>query len=175
MTTPFPQLDAEQEGAAGVLARYEPGLGQGTKREIAEEACRLLTQVSQVREELIYPACVGKAPAPLLNAFIIEEDLIRVLVAEVMLSHPSDLLFDGLIAALKDAVRRRWTAEESPGGLWSWILPGDFSRDLDIRVGERLRELDADGRNGEWTPLLPYALETLRSSVPPGATRWTDL
>lgn len=112
---------------------------------------------------------------PLLDAFVIEGDLIRVLVAEVMLSHPSDLLYDGVVATLKATVRRRWTAEESPGGLWSWVPPGPFRRDLDIRLGERLRALDAAGQNGDWTPLMPYGLESLRTSVPPGATRWTDL
>lgn len=175
MTTPFPQLDSEQEGAASLLARYDPGLGHAAKRQVAEEACRLLNQISQVREELIYPSCIGMAPSPLLDAFVIEGDLIRVLVAEVMLSHPSDLLYDGVVATLKATVRRRWTAEESPRGLWSWVAPGPFRRDLNIRLGERLRALDAASRNGDWTLLLPCGLESLRPSVPPGATRWTDL
>lgn len=147
MTTPFPQLDSEQEGAASLLARYDPGLGHAVKRQVAEEACRLLNQISQVREELIYPSCIGMAPSPLLVAAVIEGDLIRVLVAEVMLSHPSDLLYDGGVATLKATVRRRWTAEESPRGLWSLVAPGPFRRDLDIRLGERLRALDAASRN----------------------------
>ena len=29
-------------------------------------------------------------------------------------------------------------------------------------------------RSGDWIPLMPLGLETLRTSVSPGATRWTD-
>jgi hypothetical protein len=46
---------------------------------------------------------------------------------------------------------------------------------IDVAIGERLRDLDLASRSGDWTPLLPTSLETVRPSVPPGATRWTDL
>lgn len=173
--TPFPQLDAEQEGLAATLATYDPALDHPTKRRLAEEACRVLTLISQVREEFVYPSCVDRAAAAELDAFVIEGDLMRVLVAEIMASRPSDLLYDGLLAALKAAVRRRWSEEEAPGGLWSGLVDDPSMRALDIEIGARLNELDAASRTGDWTPLLPLGLETLRSSLPPSATRWTDL
>lgn len=173
--TPFPQLDAEQESLAATLASYDPALDQPAKRRLAEEACRVLTLISQVREELVYPRCVNRAPTPQLDAFVIEGDLMRILIAEIMASRPSDLLYDGLLAALKAAVRRRWADEEAPGGLWSDLMGDPSIRAVDIEIGARLNDLDAASRNGDWTPLLPLGLETLRSSLPPGATRWTDL
>jgi CRISPR/Cas system-associated protein Csm6 len=173
--TPFPQLDAEQEAMAAVLSGCRPEMAPAEKSRLAEEACRILTQIAQVREEIVYPTCVGKAPAQLLDAFVIEEDLIRVLVAEIIQSGPSGLLYDGLIQALKDAVRRRWSEEEGPGGLWSWVSASPGLETTDLAIGDRLRELDQASRSGDWLPLMPLGLETLRTSVPPGATRWTDL
>lgn len=173
--TPFPHLDAEQEAMAAVLSECLPETPPREKGRLGEEACRILTQIAQVREEIVYPACVGKAPARLLDAFVIEEDIIRVLIAEIIQSGPSGQLYDGLIQALKDAVRRRWSGEEGAGGLWSWISASPGLEATDLAIGDRLRELDQASRSGDWIPLMPIGLETLRTSVPPGATRWTDL
>ncbi len=81
-----------------------------------------------MREEIVYPVCVGKAPAILLDAFVIEEDLIRILVAEIIQSKPSGLLYDGLIQALKDAVRRR-RSEARTGRAVELIIGGAGSGD----------------------------------------------
>lgn len=171
MTHPFPQLDAEQQGATSLLARWNAQLQPSEKRRIAEEACRILNQISQVREELIYPWCVGEVPPSQLDALVIEGDLIRVLVAEVMASDPTDLLYDGMMLTLREAVHRRWREEESAEGLWIRIIGKPFVRDLDVRLGQRLRELDQASLGGAWTPLAPVGLETLRDSVWPGSVR----
>lgn len=172
--TPFPQLSAEQAELADVLGQWRPELAADAKGRVGQDVCRRLTCITQVREEIVYPACVGRAPARMLDAFTIEEDWIRVLVAEIVESGPRGLLYGGLIDALKEAVARRWAAEERPGGLWSHVSGADLER-IDVAIGERLRDLDLASRSGDWTPLLPTSLETVRPSVPPGATRWTDL
>ena len=124
--TPFPQFDSEGDGRGALRApARDLAGGKGPPRR---GACRSLTQIAQVREEIVYPVCVGKAPAILLDAFVIEEDLIRILVAEIIQSKPSVLLYDGLIQALKDAVRRR-RSEARTGRAVELIIGGAGSGD----------------------------------------------
>ncbi len=172
--TPFPHLDAEQQAAAAALAEYDVGQPPALKARSAREACRLLTHVSQVREEVVAPFCVGRAPHRELDARVVEDDLIRVLIGEIMVTGPGNLLHDAVVGALKTAVRRRWASEAAPGGLWSWLAGDPDLRRIDLAIGERLGELDARSRAGDWAPLAPSGLESLRDSVPPGAVRWRD-
>lgn len=168
--TPFPELDKAQERFSRLIKSYATDLDDDARALIAVKACRTLTQILQVREEIVHPFCVNRAPSPLIDAFIIEDDLMRVLIGEIVAGHPSDLLYDGLVAVLAQAVRRRWSAEASAGGLWSRIPKPPAH--LELSLEDRLRELEADE---DWSPLMPVGLETLRSSVPAGATRWVDL
>lgn len=167
---PFPHLQMEQDNLIELCSQYWPGLGPIAKAAHAQEICRLATVISQVREEIIHPWLVDHLSAHEQYVAVVELDLVRVLIHELTASRPEDQLYDALVAVVSDLLRRRFEAE---AGEWAG-LPPRICASADIRAGDRLRELDQDGRAEGWRPLQPVGLETLRSAVPPGAIPWSD-
>lgn len=167
----FPHLQLEQDSLLELCARYSADLAPTAKAALVEDICRLATLLGQTREEIIDPFLVDHLAAPVQQAAWIEMDLVRVLVHELREARPGELLYDALVAVLGDLLRRRFDAEREE---WAH-LSGAACAEVDIRAGHRLRALDLQSRAGDWSPLPPCGLETLRSSVPPGATRWSDL
>ena len=171
MTPAFPHLQLEQDGLLELCARYAAERAPSAKAALAEDICRLATLLGQAREEIIDPFLVDHLPAPVQHAAWVEMDLARVLVHELSEARPGELLFDALVAVLGDLLRRRFEAERAE---WAHLSPSACA-EADIRAGHRLRELDQQSRAAGWSPLPPCGLETLRNSVPPDATRWSDL
>ena len=88
-----------------------------------------------------------------------------MLVHELATSRPGELLYDALVAALSEMLRRRFAAETGPYGAWAALSPPDCA-EADERAAARLDELDRAGRIGGWIPLQPCGLETLRDLIP---------
>lgn len=170
---PFPHLHAIQDEAVERLSAYTRAAPAAERRLAASELCRLAVMIGQVRDEVVYPFCVGRTPAALLDASMIETDLSRVLVREIMEAAPGEVLFDGFVEVLGGRLRSQWLAEEC-GGLWDGLSDPDRCDEADVRIGERLADLDRDSLVEGWIPPEPACLETLRNSVPPGATPWSD-
>lgn len=172
---PFPHLQMEQYNLLELFSQYGEYLSNSEKVSHVREICRLATDVSQVRVEIVYPHCVGRAPQALIDQSMIEMDLARILIHEILQSHPSSFLYSSLVEVLSRLLTRRFEEEDGPEGLWAKAVEGAIdSRAADVAVGERLHALDKSGRHGECSPLMPFCLETLRDSVPPGATPWRD-
>lgn len=165
---PFPHLHIEQDHLLEWLPdAMEPG---GAATSAIQEICRAVTAISEVRIEIVYPRCVGHARPDLIDASMIDFDLMRVLVYELENTQPTAFLFPALIAALARLLRHRLAQEEASDGLWASALAGGLAPEsVDIDVGARLEQLS---RQSSWLPLQPLCLETLRSSVPPGAIRY---
>lgn len=171
---PFPHLQAAQEDLLALCGRSMAGLPLAARASHAEDLCRRATAVTQVREEVIHPWLVDRLPAAAHDLAVIEMDLVRVLVHELATSRPRDLMYEALVESLCRLMRYRFEAEGGPAGDWTGLSPDDC-READETAAARLRELDEAGRAGNWAPLQPYALETLRGAVPAGAIRWSDL
>ena len=132
------------------------------------EICRGVTAISEVRIEIVYPRCVGRARPDLVDASMIDFDLMRVLIYELENTQPTAFLYPALMTALARLLRHRLAQEEAPDGLWASALAGGLAPEsVDIEVGARLQTLSDQS---SWLPLQPFCLETQRSSVPPGAT-----
>lgn len=173
---PFPHLQMEQDNLIELFSQYGKYLSNSEKVSHVSEICRLTTNISQVRVEIVYPHCVGCAPQDLVDQSMIEMDLARVLIHEIIETSPSSFLYDGLVAVLSRILIRRFEDEETTNGIWAKAIVGGIdSTAVDVAIGERLHELDRICRPGNWNPLMPFCLETLRDSVPPGATRFRDL
>lgn len=168
---PFPQLQAAQDDLLALCGRSLEGRPLADRAGHADELCRRATVLTQVREEVVHPWLVDRLPAAVHDLAVIELDLVRVLVHELVASRPRDLMYDALVESLCRLLRRRFEAE---AGEWTTLSP-DACREVDERAAARLRELDEAGQGGHWTPLQPYALETLRSAIPAGAIPWFDL
>lgn len=171
---PFPHLQSEQDNLVELCAQYWSGLPPVAKAGHAAELCRLATAISQVREEVVQPWLVDWVEPEPFDRAIVELDLIRVLVHELMASRPREQLYDALVATLCQLIRRRFDAETGAHGEWSGLTPAACA-EADTRAASRFRELDRASRQGDWAPLQPSGLETLRSSVPPGAAPWSSL
>lgn len=154
-----------------LLTTYDSSSPDSIRSAQVIEICRIGTAVTQVRDEVIDPACVKLLDRKLHFEAMVELDLARVLIYELMNSGPSTLLYDSLVTVLYRLLERRFREEQSLDGLWSRLQNLDLTS-VDLCAGERLAELDRLGRQGEWTPLAPEGLETLRSSLPPGAASW---
>jgi len=166
----------EQDNLLELFSQYGDYLSNSEKVSHVSEICRLATNISQVREEIVYPYCVGHASQGLIDQSMIEMDLARVLIHEVLQTPASAFLYDGLVGVLSDLLARRFADDENANGLWASAVAGGLDRGAaDVAVGERLSELERTSRQGNWSPLMPFCLETLRDSVPPGATRFRDL
>ena len=172
--TPFPQLQAAQADLVALCGRSLEGCPLTERAGHADELCRRATAITQVREEVVHPWLVGRLPAAAHDLAVIELDLVRVLVHELVASRPRDLMYDALVESLCRLLRHRFEAEAGPAGEWTSLAPADC-RDIDETAAARLSELDRAGREGQWTPLQPYALETLRSAIPDGVIPWSDL
>jgi len=169
---PFPHLHVEQDSLLELLA---VACDQRVLADCSRigEICRLATDISQVRIEIVYPHCVGHARAGLIDASIIDLDLARVLIFELANTQTTAFLYPSLVRALDRLLRGRFAHEESPDGLWASALEGGLDPGpADIATGARLRAL---AEPADWVPLQPFALETLRSSVPYGAVPYRDL
>lgn len=171
MQQPFTHLQIEQEALMELLTTYDSSSPDSIRSAQVIEICRIGTAVTQVRDEVIDPACVKLLDRKLHFEAMVELDLARVLIYELMNSGPSTLLYDSLVTVLYRLLERRFREEQSLDGLWSRLQKLDLTS-VDLCAGERLAELDRLGRQGEWTPLAPEGLETLRSSLPPGAASW---
>lgn len=164
---PFPHLHIEQDHLLERLSDVmEPG-GASAMSGV-HEICRAVTEISEVRIEIVYPRCVGHARPDLIDSSMIDFDLMRVLVYELENTQSTAFLYPALMAALAQLLRHRLAQEEASDGLWASALAGGLDPgSVDIEIGARLQALS--GQSG-WLPLQPFCLETLRSSVPPGAT-----
>lgn len=170
----FPQLQAAQDDLLALCGRSLEGRPLADRAGHADELCRRATVLTQVREEVVHPWLVDRLPAAAHDLAVIEFDLVRVLVHELVASRPRDLMYDALVESLCRLLRRRFEAEVGPAGEWTTLAP-DACREVDDIAAARLRALDEAGQGGHWTPLQPYALESLRSAIPAGAILWSDL
>jgi hypothetical protein len=158
------QLQTEQDNLIELCSQYCGSFTPSAKVAHVREICRLVTLIGQVRDELVYPWVVHRIPEDAHDRAVVEFDLARVLVHELLASKPDDLLFDAQVEVLADLLRRRFDAEAYAEGPWAHV-PGDDLAALDVSIGERLRELDRASRSEGWRPLAPSGLETLRDSV----------
>ncbi len=166
---PLHSLSPEQTRLLDRLERCQASTCREAQAALADEACRLATRISRVREEIVHPACVPFVPWSLLSRAVIDWDLVRVLVAETLDASPGDLLFAALLDAAHRILSALFEDEDAHNGLWATVLAAGLDvRDLDDRVGDRLRELASAADEG-WLPAMPLALETVRSSVSPPA------
>ena len=172
---PFPDLHRMQDDLRELFSQYDPARPGGGKKAHAVELCRLVTLNSQVRDEVVYPWCAVRTSPELLQQSQIRMDLARVLVMELAHGRPTDLWYDQLVQVLGDDLERLWDREEPDAGLWSRTSDTRGLAGVNDRLGDRLTELDLAGRQTDWRPLEPAGLETLRNSVPPGATPYAAL
>lgn len=174
--TPFTHLQFEQDGLLEDLARYCRDPDTADAMGLVEAIARSATVLSQVRTELLLPHCVGRVPSALIDATVVDMDLVRVLVLELVHTQASCFMLPGLVAGLHRLLIGRFAGEEGAQGLWAEAIRGGLDADaLDVAVGQRLNQLEREARISIWRPLSPECLETLRDSVPPGAVRFDDL
>lgn len=160
-----------QDDLRALFSQYDPSLTAGGKTAHVTELCRLVTVISQAREDIVYPWCASRTPAPLFHDSMIRMDLARVLVAELVSGSPSGLWYDPLVQVLATDLEALWDGEESGTGLWASITSIADRAEVNTRLAERLEALDRSTRRTAWRPLEPTGLETLRDSLPPVA--WT--
>ena len=99
---------------------------------------------------------------------MIQWDLVRVLVLEILETDAHSWLQSGLTEALLDAVQRRREAETGATGLvWMMVAAGCAPDHLGDVIQDYAQTLDQQYRQKGWHPLQPQALETLRSSIAP--------
>ena len=79
---------------------------------------QLQTLISQARDEMVYPWVVHRVPEVAHDRTVVEFDLARVLVHELLASKPGDLLFDALAEVLAEVLRRRFNAGADIDGPW---------------------------------------------------------
>lgn len=163
---PFPHLHTDQDALLEQLedwGRNVPGTEAAAR---VSEICRQATHITQVRIEILYPSCVGRAHPALLDASIIDLDLARVLIFELLNTQPTAFLYPSFVAALQRLLCQRFSQEERADGLWDSAVAGGLDPGpVDVAIGARLCEMNADDRL-DWLPLMPHCLETLRDSVP---------
>lgn len=158
-----------QDNLIELFSPYGDYLSDREKVSHAGEICRLVTNISTLRVEIVYPQCVGCAPHHFVDESMIKLDLARVLIHEVLSSSPSSLLYDGLVAVLSRLLIRRFQEEKMVGRLWAAAVEGGMnSFAADVAVAERLRDLDRMGREGNRAPSTPFCLETFLDFAPPG-------
>ena len=158
-------LDAAYEDIAAANARL--GSARGYVRRLALDGlCREATRVSQIGEDVLQPRAVGHVPTALIDAAVIQWDLVRVLVLEILETDAHSWLQTGLIAALLDGISRRRDAELGASGLVGLMVAAGCAPDrLADAIQERAQVLDQQYRCEGWYALQPQALETLRSSI----------
>ena len=142
-------LQTEQDNLIELCSQYCGSLTPSAKTAHVHEICRLVTLVGQVRDELVYPWVVHRVPEDAHGRAVVEFDLARVLVHELLASKPSGRLVDAQVEVLAGVLRRRVAAEADADGPWA-RLPGDDLAALDVSIGERLRELDRASRSEGW-------------------------
>lgn len=172
---PFPDLHRMQDDLRERFSQYDPARPAEEKAAGVVELCRRVTLNSQVRDEVVYPWCAARSPADSLYDSMIRMDLARILVRELVHAGPSDLWYDPLVQVLGDGLEVLWDREESDAGLWTRTSDPRTLAEVNVRLRDRLDELDLATRRNEWRPLELAGLETLRNGVPPAATRYADL
>lgn len=171
--TDLPQLRLELETLIEQAAGHRAADPMRERRATTEAVCRAATAVSQVMEELVFPALVRWVSETRSAEAEIEWDLIRVLVHELIQTDPVEVLHESFIAAIARHAAARRDAEHGVGGMFAEAAAAGLDiRRLDLAIGERLAELAAAP---SWHPLQPAVLQSLRSSIPPGATPFEDL
>lgn len=172
MTLPISRLRSEQDELRNLFAAFREDCAPADKRLHARRICRQATAISQVRDEVVYPWCASRLDPNLLDDSMIQMDLARVIIRELVDTPPDALWHDGLVRALGRLLQRHFECEEAEGGLWSG-LPPEAAEVLDARFAHRFDDVYRCGRDDQWRPLEPAGLETLRNSVPEGAVAWS--
>jgi hypothetical protein len=163
---PFPHLHTEQDSLIEQLEDWGRNVANPEAEARVSEICRQATHITQVRIEILYPSCVGRAHPALIDASIIDLDLARVLIFELLNTQPTAFLYPSFVSALQRLLCQRFSQEERSDGLWASAVAGGLDPGpVDVAIGARLLELNA-GEPLDRQPLMPHCLETLRDSVP---------
>jgi hypothetical protein len=132
---PFPHLQMEQDNLIELSSQYGDYFSNSEKVSHESEFCRLATNISQVRIEIVYPQCVGRAPQRLIDESMIEMDLAGVLIHEIMQTPPSAFLYDSHVAVLSSLLNRRFHMEQAADGLWAKAVSGGLDSSVaDVAV-----------------------------------------
>lgn len=157
---PLPNLQYEQDILRELFSQYDPDLDQASKRNHGVELCRLIANTSVVRTDLIYPACLGRAPAGMVAEAQILLGLTHGLMRDLHAADAEHPRYDALVKILDEQVERLDRRETGPDGLWAAAAHGGLDLDrLDVEIGRRLKALDAETRRGVWTPRAPTPFE----------------
>jgi hypothetical protein len=130
-------LKSDHRAVEDLFADFEKAREDGRKQKLARQICMELSIHATIEEEIFYPACEGKVEEDLLNEAYVEHDGIKVLVAEIEASEPSDDYYDAKVTVLKEQVEHHVEEEEKR-------LEGMFAQarkaGLDMEaLGEQLR------------------------------------
>ncbi len=172
--TGLPSLSKAYAAVLTEASMFDAAAADDARFRSAWGLCRDTSRISLVCEQVLHPWAVSRAPPALIDRAVIEWDLIRVLIHELVQSDPADVLFNALVDVLHRSVIRRFEDDTGADGLIAAALArGVDGTSLDEALGARLRQVADQGASRDWWLLQPCALGSLRSerSTPSSSPR----
>jgi hypothetical protein len=107
---------------------------------VAETLCRVLRMLSEIEEDLFYPAARAALAPEVLALARLEHATAKAIIRQLQLTDPGEPRYEALLVALSDCVERHVQHEQSE------LFPRVRAAHLDLdELGDRMNE-----RQEEW-------------------------
>lgn len=105
-------LKADHRKVEDLFAKFEAAKAAAEKQLLVQEFCTELSVHTAIEEEIFYPACKGEIAGRLLNEAHVEHDGAKVLIAELLVSAPSEEFYDAKVKVLSEQIEHHVDEEE---------------------------------------------------------------